>query len=226
MNCLEIGGPTLLFGKDFPYTIYNLFNEIDNINLYNLKDSFITIKTSNDNNIYTDIYTNISDIEKKYNILISSHVIEHMANPIKILKNLSNLLDNESYILTILPNKSQFWDKIRETTKIEHIINDFITNVGEDDKTHEEENLLVEHPYKISINHPDKPKNISYEYMVKNNINYRIIHHHCFDLNLCIQLHEYLNFETLSCFIPPNDPLQIIYFGKKNLRSVFTPLDN
>jgi|LauGreSBDMM110SN_4_FD.fasta_scaffold110790_1 hypothetical protein len=215
-NCLEIGGPTLLFGDNYPYTIYNSFNEIDNLNLYDLKDSFISIKTSNENRMYNTIYSDRSHIDKKYDIVISSHVLEHMANPIKNLNSYKNLLNDNtnSYILTILPNKSQFWDSIRPTTEITHIINDFINNVYEDDKTHEEENLSVNHPYKTSIDHPDKPANISYEDMVKNNSNYRIMHHHCFDLQLCIQLHEYSNFETIVCFIPPNDPLQIIYFGR------------
>lgn len=216
MNCLEIGGPTLLFTDRYPYTVYNLFNTIDNINLYNLSDSFITIKNNNDNKIFTNTYTQLSEIDKKYDIIISSHCIEHMANPIKILKSFKKLLNKRSYILSFLPNKSEFWDSIRPTTSIEHIIQDYINNIDEDDNTHEEENLSVNHPYKIDNNHPDKPVNISYEEMVKNNINYRLMHHHCFDLNLCIQLHEYLNFKTLACFISPNDSLQIIYFGYNN----------
>lgn len=216
MNCLEIGGPTLLFTDTYPYTIYNLFNCIDNINLYDLNNSFISIKTSNYNKLFKNIYKQISEIDKKYDIIVSSHCIEHMANPIKTLNSFKKLLNKNSYILSILPNKSEFWDYIRPTTTIEHIIQDYLNDIEEDDHTHEEENLLVNHPYKLDNNHPDKPVNISYEEMVRNNINYRIMHHHCFDLNLCIQLHEYLNFKTLACFIPANDSLQIIYFGYNN----------
>jgi len=214
-SCLEIGGPTLLFTSCYPYHIYNLFNEIDNFNLYNLKDSFISIKSSNDNNIYNNMYTELSQINKKYDILISSHCIEHMANPIKTLNMYKTLLKDTSYILTILPNKSEFWDSIRPTTTMKHLIQDYISNIEENDNTHEEENLAVAHPYKINCNHPDKPNNISYEEMIKNNVNYRLMHHHCFDLQLCIDFHEYLNFETMACFVPSDDKLQIIYFGRK-----------
>lgn len=217
MNCLEIGGPTLLFTNDYPFPIYNLFNKIDNINLYDMKDSFTTIKTSVNNSIYNTTYSDISQIDNRYDILISSHCIEHVANPIKFLNDYKKILNNDSdsYILTFLPNKSEFWDSIRDTTTIDHLISDFLNNTEEDDKTHKDENLLVNHPYKINVNHPDKPSNISYEEMVENNVNYRIMHHHCFDLNLCVQLHEYLNFETLACFIPSYDKLQIIYLGRK-----------
>jgi len=215
MNCLEIGGPTILFKENSSYPIYNLFNSIDNINLYELTDSFISIKSDNDNKLYRNIFNQLKEINKTYDIIVSSHVIEHMANPIAILNNYKKLLNNKSYILSILPNKTEFWDRVRPTTTIEHIIQDYINNTDEDDKTHEEENLIVNHPYKIDKNHSDKPNNISYEEMIKNNINYRLMHHHCFDINLCIQLHEYLNFKTIACFVPPNDKLQIIYFGYK-----------
>ena len=148
--------------------------------------------------------------------MISSHCIEHMANPLKSLSELKYLLKDDSYILTILPNKSVFWDSVRPTTTIEHLIQDFENNTKEDDKTHEVENLIVDHPYKLNPTHPDKPSHISYEYMVKHNVDYRIMHHHCFDLNLTVQMHEYLNFTTLACFIHPDDKLQIIYLGKNN----------
>ena len=128
-KCLEIGGPTLLFTDKYPYTIYNLFNIIDNLNLYELKDSFITIKTNPDNIIYNKLYSDILQIKEKYDILISSHCIEHIANPIKYLKKMQEFLNDDSYILTILPNKSVFWDYVRPTTTIEHLIQDFINNI-------------------------------------------------------------------------------------------------
>ena len=66
----------------------------------------------------------------------------------------------------------------------------------------------------LNTSHPDKPNDITFKEMCENNINYRTMHHHCFDLNLVKELHEYLGFETINCFCPEYDKLQLIYFGR------------
>jgi SAM-dependent methyltransferase len=210
---IEIAGPTLLFTKEYNFYIYDIFSNIDNINLYDLNDSYQFTKNSENNKIYNNTYNYISEIKKKYDIIINSHLIEHMANPIKILNEYKTILKNESYILSFVPNKMVFWDSIRETTTFNHILDDFKNDVGEDDPTHIEENLSVNHPFKLMLEHPDRP-NGTFEDLCKNNINHRIMHHHCFDQNLVMELHEYIGFQTISCFVSPIDNLQIIYFGK------------
>lgn len=40
------------------------------------------------------------------------------------------------------------------------------------------------------------------------------MHHHCFDLQLVQQLHEHCGFNTVYCFNPKYDILQLIYFGQ------------
>jgi SAM-dependent methyltransferase len=213
LNALEIAGPTLLFTKDYKFSIYDIFPNIDNINLYNLKDSYKFTKNSDNNKLYNNTYSDIKDIKKEYNIIINSHVIEHMANPINTLNEYKKVLSKNGYILSFIPNKSVFWDKTRETTSFEHLLNDFTSNKEEDDDTHVEENLSVEHPFKLMNEHPDRP-NGTFEDLCNNNVNNRIMHHHCFDLDLVKKLHEHIGFETIQCFNPTYDNLQLIYFGK------------
>jgi hypothetical protein len=147
----------------------------------------------------------INNIDKKYDLILSSHQIEHLANPIKTLLLYKKLLNINGYILSIIPNKNMFWDINREYTTIEHMLNDYNNNIGEDDKTHLYENLNTSQ-YKSSEDLTSKAY-----------VNYktRVMHHHCFNDELVKNMFEYVGFETLYCFVFDKDPLQIIYFGKK-----------
>ncbi len=210
---LEVGGPTILFKEGSLFHLYDILEHLDSLNLYDLQNSFITIKS--DNCIFSDIFNKIEDIDKKYDVIISSHLIEHIANPINFLNSLTKLLKPGGHIISFIPNKVAFWDKVRDTTTMSHLIQDFENNVTECDKTHTQENLnILDHPYKLNPNHPDIAPNTTYEYMCNMNENYRIMHHHCFDLQLVQQLHEHCGFNTVYCFNPKYDILQLIYFGQ------------
>lgn len=220
-TALEIGGPTLLFTHEyFPnidsekyFELYSLFNTIDSVNLYEL-ESFQTIKNSNNNIVYRNTYNSIENLTTKYDWLLSSHTIEHIANPIKFIKAYRNILNDEGHIITFLPNKDVYWDRHREFTPFEHIISDYENDVGEDDKTQVEENLIVDHPYNINPNHPDNISGLTWKEMCQENEKHRAMHHHLFNVDTCQQLHEYCGFKTLACFISQLDPLQLIYIGK------------
>tara|TARA_B110000879_G_C11116345_1_gene489719 strand:+ start:738 stop:1463 length:726 start_codon:yes stop_codon:yes gene_type:complete len=218
---LEIGGPTLLFTHEyFPnidsekyFELYSLFNSVDSVNLYNL-ESFQTVKKSANNTVYRTMYTSFDALTTKYDWLLSSHTIEHIANPIKFLKDYRNLLNDEGHIITFLPNKYMYWERHREFTTFEHIISDYENDVGEDDKTHIEENLIDDHPYNINPNHPDNISGLTWKQMCEDNEKHRGMHHHVYSADTCQKLHEYCGFSTIACFISPLDPLQIIYIGK------------
>lgn len=222
-SALEIGGPTLLFNRDYYnnsvnleayFELYSLFKEIDSINLYDIS-GFFTVKHSDKNSIFRNKYSCFEKVPKnKYDYLLSSHTLEHIANPIKFLKQYITVLKKGGYIITFLPNKNVYWDNIRNFTSFDHIIDDYKNDIREDDKTHVNENLIVNHPYKLNPNHPDKPNMITWEEMCNNNEKYRVMHHHCFNIETCIKIHEYVGFETITCFISSGDPLQLIYFGK------------
>jgi SAM-dependent methyltransferase len=209
-NVIEIGGPSELFSYG-ELKIYDLFNNVDGINMQNniwQKDLTNTYNYYN-NKTGKQYITDLCDIsslkiDNKYDMIISCHVIEHLANPIKIIEDLKKILNDEAYIFSIIPNKYDFWDNVRETTTLEHLISDYNNNTDEGDLTHLEENLQTTHFKNNKSNTED----------AINNYETRIIHHHCFDMKLVQDFFEYVGFKTIECYI--SNGLHIAYFGKIN----------
>lgn len=208
---LEIGGPTILFYDNTRLPLYDVLGKIDNIN----NTAFSNYPNTRDphssvfNKIFNFDHSCMDKLEDKYDCIITSHVVEHMANPISFLKSSLNSLNEGGCILTLLPNKPVFWDRVRNDTTIEHLIQDYTNNVGEDDMTHYEENINTDHPWKSSMGLE------KFKSECLNNINTRVMHHHCFNPNLSKQMHEYAGYKTLMCEILPEDNLQIVYIGYK-----------
>jgi len=202
LNVLEIGGPTHLFRHSM--LIYDILKSVDGLNMIDnvwqrvgIKYNYYNGKTGIQ---YIGDVADVGkiDIQKKYQLILTSHVIEHIANPIKVIKSLKPLLVDNGLMLSIIPNKEQFWDREREFTTIEHMIEDYNNEVGEDDMTHLEENIKV--------------KKISKD--PKDNYKHRMLHHHCFNVDIVKELFEYSGYETIECFVH-TDKLQIVYLGKK-----------
>lgn len=214
MEAIEIGGPTELFySPSQVFHCYPFFLSIDNINNPNFH--FPNNSDEKGKKIFKTIYNLESNqitketIPGTYDIVISSHTIEHMANPIQFLLKSKLLLRENGYILTVLPNKPCFWDKVRETTPIEHLIQDYFTNTTEDDLTHLEENINVDCPIKLQ-------QGCEYwEMLCKNNHLSRVLHHHCFEKENTQAMHEFAGYKTIFCEVYEKEPLQILYFGQK-----------
>lgn len=208
---IEIGGPTELFSNKGKLPLYKFLKQLDNINMME-NAYFPNIQKNKFNIIDNKNLGNQFDIHewsnKKYDYLISSHVIEHLANPIKELNKWMELINDGGYILSIIPHKSKCWDKTRPVTSFEHILEDYQNNVSEDDMTHLDEVLQTDHPTKKQLG------NAKFKELCLDNKETRIMHHHCFDVNLVQQLFDYLKVQTIICVQHPKQKLQIIHLGK------------
>jgi hypothetical protein len=213
LHTIEIGGPTELFWNPYMMPLYNKLQIIDNVNS-SIFDIYDNTRDKEHSKIYRNNYNlessdiNTNNLSNKYDLCISSHTVEHMANPILFLKNIQSVMNDKSYILTILPNKTMFWDKTRNTTTMEHLIQDYNNNTLENDMTHLQENLDTDHPQKYDFGIAE------FERRCKENYKTRILHHHCYDYILAKDMHEYAGFKTIMCGVLQRDPLQIIYFGQ------------
>lgn len=206
---LEIGGPSPFFSENGPVPIYGIVDELDNIN-FNSKTFWGEIESgnnfhfsSNKNNgkqFITDA-TDLSVIkDAKYDFLLSSHVLEHIANPIKAINEWKRVVKKDGYLVFVLPSKTHTFDWKRDLTNLDHIINDFKNNTSELDETHFDEI--------IKLHDVNKDSTVpSYEEHVRrtlDNKNSRIVHHHTFDMNLLSDLLKYCGFEIVdSEFILP-----------------------
>lgn len=72
----------------------------------------------------------------------ASHVLEHLTNPIKAIREWSRILRPGGTLWLKIPDKRKTFDKTRKRTKLEHLIEDFRRNVPVDDQTHIEDNNM------------------------------------------------------------------------------------
>lgn len=66
--------------------------------------------------------------DESQDFIVSSHVIEHFTNPIKALIEWDRLVKPGGIIFMIVPHKERTFDKGKENTPLEHLIEDFKNN--------------------------------------------------------------------------------------------------
>jgi SAM-dependent methyltransferase len=204
-NVLEIGGPSKLLN---PY--YELCKTTSFLNL-NISKSVHSQDVFPKNNIssYDGDACDPNTFKKyslfdNFDLLLSSHTLEHFANPLKTLFLWKSCLKTGGKIITIVPNKNFCWDRNRFYTSFQHILDDYENKIEENDMTHlDESSCMVE----------TRP---SYFENVGASNSTRIIHHHVFSTEILSLCHEYCGFSTTKCFIYEKDPLQMVYIGHKN----------
>lgn len=209
---LEFGGPTELFWN--PNCGMPLYKNVkldganlieDNFFQFSFSDEFdysygkgeqFSIDCSNEDSL--------SSIEKKYDFIVTSHVIEHLANPIKAIRLWKRLLKKDGYILSIIPDYLNCFDRNRPLTTLEHLIDDFANNTEESDCTHIEEQKKL-HDWSCG-GHKD------FYNLCEENEKTRVVHHHTFNL-ITSELLMY------ACGLNPvfnfkHDPLNIVNLSK------------
>ncbi|MBI2522666.1 MAG: methyltransferase domain-containing protein [Bdellovibrio sp.] len=71
--------------------------------------------------------------------IVSEHVLEHVANPLKVLKECIRTLRPGGKLFLFLPHKERTNDSHRQVTTLEHVIDDYNKDVPLDDQTHMDE---------------------------------------------------------------------------------------
>ena len=79
----------------------------------------------------------INDASLDY--VCSSHVLEHMTNPIKAILEWMRILKSGGVIWLRIPDKCKTFDRTRNSTSLKHLIEDYENNVPVDDPTHIED---------------------------------------------------------------------------------------
>ena len=191
---VEIGGPSVT-GK----TLYENSISIDNVifskdtvwskhnNIYNYfpgKSGKVIINDA------VDIH-NIED--KKYDFIFASHALEHIANPLKALKEWVRIIKNSGYIILILPEKTHCFDHKREISKFETLLNQYEKNVGEDDLSTLPE-ILAKHDL---ARDPPAGNLAQFKVRSQNNFKNRCLHHYVYSPALLNQICDWAQLEFL-----------------------------
>ena len=219
-NCktIEIGGPSTMFYTKLP--IYQNLRSLDVVNFSNSTTWEGNIQEGYNCNYYgnrfayqfiseASLLTNVNN--NTYDAVVSSHCLEHLANPIKGLMRWKQVLKSGGFMLLILPHKIGNFDHKRKDTTFEHIMSDYINDVDENDNTHFNEFIQL-------FDLEKKPgKKITLEEHIeitKNNFKNREVHHHVFNKKLIDETLNFCNFEILDYLEEKED---LIVFCKKNI---------
>lgn len=205
---LEIGGPSGVFRKQGGLLpLYEHVASLDNCdisantvwavhsNVYNFSSRKAPGKT---------IFCDGSDLsciaDGTYDFILSSHNLEHFANPVKALKEWKRVTRPKGALILVLPNYSKTFDHRRLPTTIQHMFEDFGRNIQENDLSHLTE-VLSAHDLNLDrqIN-PDLAAKSAEEFRTRllNNFTNRCLHHHVFDENNSRQLLTAIGMDVLA----------------------------
>jgi len=111
--------------------------------------------------------------------VLSSHNLEHFANPVKALKEWKRITRSGGALILVLPHYLRTFDHRRMPTPVDHLFEDYLKNVGEDDTTHISEVLQL---HDLEMDGTLKTHTLE-ELSLRsiNNISNRTLHHHVFD---------------------------------------------
>lgn len=215
---MEIGGPSDNFSPKSIVPVYRIAGSVDNCNF-----AAQTIWSSSIGNEHIFSYqgkelgrqficegTQLEGIaDDTYDFLISSHTLEHIANPIKALHEWKRVIKDGGMLLLLLPHKERTFDHWRPVTDLGHLIKDYEMGVNEDDMTHLSE-ILELHDLSMT------PEVGTWEEVIERsnkNFENRCLHHHVFTTESAIRVVDYVGFKILS--VVNHSPHHIILFCQK-----------
>ncbi len=182
---LEIGGPSDVFrGRFSPCPIYSVVKSLDNCNF-----SSKTVWATHPENYGPDGHqtlgktiiadaTDLSSLaDNSYDFVLSSHNLEHVANPVKALKEWQRITRPGGGLILVLPHNKAGFDHRRQPTEVDHMFDDFNQDIGENDLTHLPEIVRL---HDLAMD-PAAGTIESFRLRGLDNLHARCLHHHVFN---------------------------------------------
>jgi SAM-dependent methyltransferase len=195
---IEVGGPSQVFSRWGVFPVYLLVEKLDNCNFSGATVWEGSISQGNTYRFdprkptgqqYVVEATDMKGLPSNaYDFVLSSHMLEHTANPILALLEWKRLLKAGGVIVLLLPDKSYTFDHRRSVTTLPHMIDDFNSGVAEDDLTHLPE-ILALHDLELD---PEAGGMAAFKSRSMKNFENRCLHHHVFDMPLAVALVEHV----------------------------------
>ena len=216
---LEIGGPSGMFGRRGCIPVYSVAARIDNCNFSRSTvwegdiregENFIFSEGKAPGRQYVTEASNLQFIrDSEYDFVLSSHCIEHLANPLQGLTEWIRVLKQDGLLVLVVPHKDGTFDHRRPVTSMEHLIQDFDAQTTERDLTHLEE-ILKFHDL---TRDPDAGTFEAFQERSKRNFENRCLHHHVFDARLAVEVINYMRLQILA--VEFFRPYHIVVIAKK-----------
>lgn len=207
---LEIGGPSEIFGSNGLLPVYSIVASIDNCN-YGYETvwegeitegkHFQFDKRKPPGMQYVCEASDLSSIPSAhYDFILSSHTIEHTANPLKAIIEWIRVLKENGKLVLVVPHKDGTFDHRRPVTLMEHLIEDYENRIPETDLSHLGEILTL---HDLSMD-PPAGDLVSFRARSERNYENRCLHHHVFDSKTVAQMLDYLRIQirTIEAALP------------------------
>jgi SAM-dependent methyltransferase len=203
---LEIGGPSAVFSPATPNgfvpPVYAIAASVDNCNFatsttWSQGEAGRTFRYLPDREPglqYIHDATDLASItDCSYDFLLASHILEHVANPLRALQAFHRVVKPNGSLLIAVPNQLHTFDHLRPLTTFAHLEADLAANTDESDMTHLEE-ILALHDLEM-----DRPAGSPEEFRARclRNREVRCMHHHVFDLALLDRALRWAGFRPL-----------------------------
>ena len=213
---IEIGGPSLFFDVSLP--IYRNVGSLDGLNFSrqtiwegDIDESmdFSYRKRRLGNQVIGEA-SDLSSVEaQSYDFVLSCHSLEHVANPLKALREWKRILKPGGFLILAVPNKESIFDHNRPTTTFSHLISDEQSGIDERDLTHLEEILELHDLGR------DKAAGSFEEFRARSldNFSNRGLHHHVFDSDVLSECLKHANYQVLEMRSSYYDHLVLCQIG-------------
>jgi SAM-dependent methyltransferase len=198
---IEFGGPSVVFGPRGLFPVYPLAARIDNCNFdyHTLWEG--TVRPESGFRFDPrrapgqQFVAEAADVgfiaDATYDFVLSSHMLEHSANPVRALHEWLRILKPGGTLFLILPHRDGTFDHRRPVTPLRHLLEDFEQKTGEDDLTHLPEILEL---HDLSLD-PGAGSLAAFKARSERNRENRGLHHHVFDTRLAIELLDHLRLQ-------------------------------
>lgn len=232
---LEIGGPSSLFGRGSALPVYGLGRRFDNCNFAE-STAWVQDQQSGETFVFDEFkrpgnqfFAEASSMDvvsdEAYDFAVSSHCLEHLANPLLALQEWRRVLKSGGALLLVLPHKDGTFDRLRPVTQLSHLIADYSHHTPETDLTHLDEVLRLHD----LTRDPGSPDFETFKARCEANAIHRCIHHHVFNTPLAVELVDWADFQIVN--VQLLRPFHIVVLAQKPRPDVpknnmaFLPLD-
>jgi SAM-dependent methyltransferase len=182
---LEVGGPSPIFRSEGRVPVYPMLGSWDNVDfspvtLWRATRGSAGDRVSNGSAEGRQLYGDARCLDAvpaaSYQLVLSSHVLEHLTDPIRALREWRRILAADGAIVAVVPEGARTFDHARPPTELGHLQEDYARGVPEDDLEHLPE-ILASHDLGMD---PDAGTKEEFAERSRRNAEFRALHHHVF----------------------------------------------
>ncbi len=216
---LEIGGPSEIFGRAGIFPVYPLLACLDNCDFAGETiwhgegpdgSAFVFDPDRPPGRRLVRDGTALEGIEDgAYDVVLSSHTIEHIANPLRALEEWRRVVGPRGLVVLVVPHLENTVDHRRPVTTLEHLEADHEQGMPETDTTHIREFIELADLSRT----PELPSRETFEQRTLANVEHRAVHHHVFDTELVARMLDRAGFELIA--LEPALPFHIVAVARR-----------